>query len=180
MLDFGITGRTFWNLIHLVAGALLLHAVFEIAMGLLRNYEPKRVKYGVLVLTVVAWVTVISGTWFVYPGYRAPLPAGASVLNYPKAYLLANNLAFWHDFGMEWKEHVGWLVPMIATGVCFIVYRYAERLRHDLTLRKTVTALIAISFTASLVSGIFGAFISKVAPNDFLKISLISLNFFFS
>jgi hypothetical protein len=157
-----------------------LHAVFEIAMGLLRNYEPKRVKYGVLVLTIVAWVTVISGTWFVYPGYRAPLPEGANILNYPKAYLLGNNLAFWHDFGMEWKEHVGWLVPMLATAVCFIVYRYAERLREDAVMRKTVTALIAISFTASMVSGIFGAFISKVAPNNFLNLSFIGLHFLIS
>ena len=107
-MDLGITSRTFWNLMHLVMGAVLLHAFFEIGMGLLKEYQPSRVKYGITVLTVLAWGTVISGTWFVYPGYRAALPAGADVINYPKAYLLANdNLALWHNMGMEWKEHVG-------------------------------------------------------------------------
>lgn len=26
----------------------------------------------------------------------------------------------WHDFGMEWKEHVGWLVPLLLTAVAFL------------------------------------------------------------
>ena len=169
----GITTRTFWLVAHLGVSALLLHAIFEVFMGLFRGFDVRRVKYGVIVLTVAAWITVIVGTWFVYPGYRATPPAGADLMGFPQQYLLKNNLAFWHDFGMEWKEHVGWIVPMIATAVAFIVYRYADRLKTDDTLRKMVSGLIIASFGAASVSGVLGVMINKIAPNTFLRLGQV-------
>jgi hypothetical protein len=46
---------------------------------------------------------VITGTWVVYPWYRESGPSS------PKAQLLANpDTKDWHEFGMEWKEHIAW------------------------------------------------------------------------
>jgi hypothetical protein len=63
---------------------------------------------------------VISGTWIVYPWYREEIPES------PKSLLLADpDTADWHEFAMEWKEHVAWLAPMFATAAAFIVYALA-------------------------------------------------------
>src|SRR5918993_4460960 len=73
------------------------------------------------------------------------------------------NLIMWHEFGMEWKEHVGWLSPILATAVAFIVIRYGPRLveagREQRNLRWMLAALFIISFLAAAVSGALGAFI---------------------
>jgi len=169
----GITARTFWLVAHLAISALLLHAAFEVFSGFFRKFDAGRIKYGITVLTVTAWVTVIVGTWFVYPGYRATPPTGADLLNYPQQYLLHNNLSFWHDFGMEWKEHIGWVVPMISTAVMFVVYRYADRLKNDDVTRKLLAGLITVSFGAAGVAGVLGVMINKIAPNTFLKLSQV-------
>ena len=44
---------------------------------------------------------MITGSWVVYPWYRAKGPGS------PKSILLANPATKdWHNFAMEWKEHV--------------------------------------------------------------------------
>jgi hypothetical protein len=35
----------------------------------------RRLKIGVTAMAVVAWLTVITGTWIVYPWYRESTPA---------------------------------------------------------------------------------------------------------
>ena len=75
----------------------------------------RRLKIGLTALALIAWLTVISGTWIVYPWYREPVPTS------PKSILVADpNLAQWHEFGMEWKEHAAWIVPFLATVAAFI------------------------------------------------------------
>jgi uncharacterized membrane protein len=170
-MGLAITPREFWNLVHLGIGALFLHTFVEGILGLLNSERGRRLTYGAIGMAVAAWVTVISGTWLVYPGYRAKPPAGANLLDYPQRYLLADSqLAGWHNFGMEWKEHAGWITPMLATAVAFIVLRYGDRLRHDERLRKTLLGVFVAAFALAIVSGTLGAFISKVAPNTFLDL----------
>jgi hypothetical protein len=112
----------------------------------------------------------------VYPWYRAEPPSeSAQLQDYPQYYLEEHhNLAYWHEFGMEWKEHVGWLSPILATAVAFIVIRYGPRLveagREQRNLRWMLAVLFIISFLAAAVSGALGAFINVVAPNTFLDL----------
>jgi hypothetical protein len=95
----------------------------------------------------------------VYPWYRAKTPTS------PKSLLLANPAtADWHTFGMQWKEHIAWLAPILATAVAFIVLYYGTNLiRHD-RVRKTAIALYVLAFAFAAVAGALGALITKSAP----------------
>jgi hypothetical protein len=65
---------------------------------------------------------------------------------------------------MEWKEHVAWISPILATVVAFIVVYYGTSLiRHD-RVRKTALVLFVLAFGLAAVAGLFGALITKAAP----------------
>ena len=74
------------------------------------------------------------------------------------------NLEDWHKFGMEWKEHVAWLAPILATAVAFIVLRYGVQLANEPRLRRVLLVLFSLAFLCAAVAGLFGAFITKTAP----------------
>jgi hypothetical protein len=165
------TYREWWGLIHgMGLGALFLLA-FAGGLAGLYSLRPalitpagvaermRRLKVGVISMAVVAWLTVISGTWIVYPWYREEVPTSA------KSKLLADpSTADWHDFGMEWKEHIAWISPILATVVAFIVVYYGTNLiRHD-RVRKTAMLLFVLAFLFAGIAGALGAFITKVAP----------------
>jgi hypothetical protein len=124
-----------------------------------------RLKVGLWIMAITVWGTVITGTFIVYPWYRAKPPEGADLSGFPR-YLLLNDpsTAGWHQFGMEWKEHIGWLAPIAATVVAYVVSYYGLRLANEGGLRKALFWFFLISFSAAAVAGIFGAFINKVAP----------------
>lgn len=126
--------------------------------------------WSTMIMAAFVWLAVISGTWLVYPGYRAPPPEGATdVVDYPKASLLASgDLGFWHAFGMEWKEHVAWIAPFLATAVAFVVIRYAPLVVRDGGLRRVLSQLFLIAALAAVVAAVLGSAINKVAPNQFL------------
>jgi hypothetical protein len=107
-------------------------------------------------MTVAAWLTVLTGTWVVYPWYRAKSPDS------PRSQLLANPATKdWHEFAMEWKEHIVWISPILATIAAFIVLCYGTNLiRHD-RVRRTAILLFVLAFA---IAGIASAFITKVAP----------------
>lgn len=166
-----LTGRETWTLIHgMVLGAAFL---LGFAGGLegLYGLRPRllsaegvrdrtlRLKIGVVTMAVAAWGTVITGTWIVYPWYRADIPES------PRSILLADPaLKEWHSFGMEWKEHIAWISPILATAVAFIVLYYGTSLvRHD-RVRKTALTLFVLAFLLAAVAGLFGALITKAAP----------------
>ena len=118
-----------------------------------------RLKAGLWSMALIAWATVISGTFIVYPWYRAQDPTSA------RSILLANPAtAEWHNFGMEWKEHVGWLAPIAATVVAFAVTYYGPALAKKVGERRTLMIFFVVSFAAAAIAGMFGAFINKVAP----------------
>jgi len=123
-------------------------------------------------LAVAAWATAITGTWLVYPGYRAEPPHPATptaLIDHPKSSLLADaDTAIWHNLGMEWKEHVGWLVPILVTIVAYLAVRHRELLTHDRRMRRLATGLLVLSIVGTIVAAGFGAVINAVAPNQFL------------
>jgi len=165
------TDREWWTLIHgMIFGAVFLLAFAGGLAGLwsLRANlvtpegvveRMRRLKVGVVAMAIAAWGTVITGTWIVYPWYREDVPESA------RSQLLADpDRADWHKFGMEWKEHVAWISPMLATVVAFIVLYYGTNLiRHD-RVRKTAITLFVLAFAFAVVAGALGAFITKVEP----------------
>jgi len=65
---------------------------------------------------------------------------------------------------MEWKEHIGWAAPILATAVAFVVSYYGPRLARDNKLRWLTMVAFVAAFAAAAVAGVFGAFINKAAP----------------
>lgn len=166
-----LTRREWWNLIHGMGfGALFLLAfaggiagLYSLRPGLLTDAGIReriiRLKIGFVAMAVAAWGTVITGTWVIYPWYRAKNPDSA------KSILLSKeSTKGWHEFGMEWKEHVAWLSPILATVAAFVVvYFGAGLIKHD-RARKIAMTLFVLAFATAAVAGLFGALITKVAP----------------
>lgn len=166
-----LSNRETWTLIHgMVLGALFLlgfagglEGLYSLRPQLLSaegvRDRSRRLQVGVVTMAVAAWATVLTGTWIVYPWYREAVPSS------PRSVLLANpNLKDWHEFGMEWKEHVAWISPILATVVAFIVVYYGTSLiRHD-RVRRTALVLFVLAFGLAAVAGLFGALITKAAP----------------
>lgn len=117
-------------------------------------------------LAISVWAAVITGAYIVYPWYRATAPKGTvDLTNFPKFLLLANpNTAEWHNFGMEWKEHVAFLAPIAATVVAFVVSYYGPTLAKKIGIRNAVMVFFIMAFITAAVAGLFGAFITKAAP----------------
>jgi hypothetical protein len=65
---------------------------------------------------------------------------------------------------MEWKEHVAWLAPILATTVAYVVVRYGPNLATENCIRQGVMVLFTLAFLAAGIAGLFGAFIAKAAP----------------
>jgi hypothetical protein len=166
-----LTSREWWGLIHgMIFGSLFLLA-FAGGLAELFALRPttetpagvraavRRIGVGVTSMAVLAWLTVISGTWIVYPWYREPGKGSA------RSTLLADpSTADWHKFGMEWKEHVAWLSPILATTVAFIVLTYRGALATNNRLRRTTLVLFVLAFGFAAVAGALGALITKAAP----------------
>jgi hypothetical protein len=173
-----LTNRETWALIHgMGLGALFLLAFGGGLAGLwslrekylttegLSERSP-RLLIGTVGMAVVAWLAVIVGTWVVYPWYRAVPPEGTTDLTaFPKFSLTASpNTADWHNFAMEWKEHVAWFAPFLATAVAFAVAYYGVQLARRGDIRRAVLVFFILAFAAAGVAGLFGALITKAAP----------------
>ena len=144
------TVREAWTLVHglLFGGGFLLAftgglaLLYNLKADLLTTVGARRhmrwLKLATLVMAGLAWLAVLSGTYISYPWYRATPPEGVTDLTlYPRSYLKADpDLAFWHTFGMEWKEHIAWFAPLVATAVAFVVWRYGEHLARDSRLGR--------------------------------------------
>jgi hypothetical protein len=117
-------------------------------------------------MAALAWLTVLTGTYLIYPWYRTPPPAGtANLTAYPRAFLLAHSsTSAWHSIGMEWKEHVAWLVPISITMAAAVVIRHRAQLMRSASLRLTLQSFIVLSLVAAGIAGFFGAMLDKTAP----------------
>lgn len=172
-----LTGRESWAIIHgMVLGAVFLLA-FAGGLAGLWSLRPEyvtvtgmrermhRLIAGTWIMAIVAWLTLIVGTYIVYPWYRAEPPKGADLTNYPRSYLLSKpNLAEWHSFGMEFKEHIAWFAGPLATAAAFIVLRYGLRLAREDGIRKAAMVVLTAAFAAAGIAGLLGALITKAAP----------------
>lgn len=172
-----LSDRELWTVLHgMVFGTVFILAfagglagLWSLRPGLVTVEGIKerlvRLRIGLVTMAVMAWLTVLTGNYIVYPWYRAQPPAGADLTDYPRAYLLSEpGLKAWHTFGMEWKEHAAWIAPILATAVAFIAMYYGPRLVGDRRLRNITMALFVLAFLGAAVAGIFGAFINKAAP----------------
>lgn len=166
-----LTNRETWTLIHgLVIGSLFLLA-FAGGLAGLWSFRPElvttagtrerllRLRIGITAMALLAWATVLTGTWIVYPWYREATP------NSPRSRLLADpDTEQWHKFGMEWKEHIAWIAPMLATAAAFLVLYYGADLVRNRTLRRITLVLFVSAFAVAAIAGLFGALITKAAP----------------
>src|SRR6185437_7513806 len=119
-----------------------------------------------LAMVVLAWFTVFSGAYIVYPWYRAVPPAGVTDLaDYPRRLLLSSGkTSEWHNIGMEWKEHVAWLAPIAMTAVAYVTLKYRRAVMAPRNIRAAVLGFAVAAFVATGVAGAFGAFLNKYAP----------------
>jgi hypothetical protein len=166
-----LSTREFWALVHgLLLGGLFLVAFagglagfYSLKAGLLTEAgiveRTRRLMVGTTGMAVVAWVTVITGTWIVYPWYREDVPTS------PRSELLANpDTKEWHEFAFEWKEHIAWIAPLLATVVAFIVLYYRTDLIKSQTARRIAMVLFILAFSIAVIAGILGALVTKKAP----------------
>jgi hypothetical protein len=173
-----ITVRSLFTLIHGMGfGALYLLACSGAIVELYRRYshaaegpvsrkDESFLSIYLVVMAVLAWLTVLSGTYIVYPWYRATPPLGASSLAaFPQKLLMSGpSTIAWHSIGMEWKEHVAWLVPISITMAAFVFIKYGRNLRNKIDVRNTVLCFVFVSFLAAGIAGFFGAMLGKYAP----------------
>ena len=166
-----LSDREWWAVIHgMGLGALFLLAfggglagLYSLRAGLLTEQgiveRTRRLMIGVWAMAVVAWLTVITGSYIVYPWYRDAAPTS------PKSRLVADPAtADWHNFAMEWKEHVAWIAPLLATAVAFAVTYYGTSLIRHQGVRKALLVFFTVAFLIAGIAGALGAFITKAAP----------------
>ena len=174
-----MTNRELWTALHgMIFGAGFLLAFSGGFFGLwglrsdwLTGEGAKRrlcvLAVGTWGMTILAWLAVILGTYVIYPWYRAKPPAipGVSLADYPKYLLLSDTqTADWHEFGMEWKEHVAWLAPISITMAFAVFVKYGRGLQTQPQLRNAVLCFVLVSFLAAGIAGFFGAMLNKNAP----------------
>jgi len=173
-----ITARGLWTMIHGMGfGALYLLACSGAMVELWRRYSPSAqtaaaaaderfLRIYLVVIVALSWMAVLTGTYIVYPWYRAAAPPGtAGLAAFPQRLLLSSpSTSAWHSIGMEWKEHVAWLVPVSTTMTAAVFFRYGRSLRNHPPLRNAVLGFLAVSFLAGGIAGFFGAMLNKNAP----------------
>jgi hypothetical protein len=125
-----------------------------------------RLRIYLIVMVLLAWLTVFSGAYIVYPWYRAIPPVGTiDLAGFPQKLLMSSPTTIeWHNFGMEWKEHVAWIAPIAMTMVAYVYWKYGRGVNKHRELRKTALIFTLAAFVATAVAGGFGAFLNKYAP----------------
>jgi len=173
-----ITVRGLWTMIHGMGfGALYLMACSGALVELYRRYrsplgpeikieDEKFMRIYLTAMAVLAWLTVLTGAYIIYPWYRAvPPPGTVNLASFPQRLLMASpSTSAWHSIGMEWKEHVAWLVPISITMAAAVFSQYRRSLRIHPELRAAVLGFVWISLLAAGIAGFFGAMLNKNAP----------------
>ncbi len=173
-----ITTRDLWTVLHGMGfGALFMLAFSGALAELYRLSAPgtpapassrgqSMLALYLYAMVVLAWLTVFSGAYIVYPWYRAVPPEGTTDLaEFPRRLLLASGkTSEWHNIGMEWKEHAAWLAPIAMTMVAYVTLTYRNALTQYRDMRKAVLIFAVAAFVATGVAGGFGAFLNKYAP----------------
>ncbi|GGH10609.1 hypothetical protein [Silvibacterium dinghuense] len=172
-----IASHSLWTIIHGMGfGALYLLAVtgllvefhhrFIARTGSVMLANGSFLKWYLIAMSLCSWLAVLTGTYIVYPWYRATPPAGTTDLTaFPQKLLMSGaSTAGWHSLGMEWKEHIAWLFPIAVTMAAGVVIRYGQDLRNHPRLRFAVLGAVLFSFASAGIAGFWGAMINKYAP----------------
>ena len=171
--------RSIWTMVHgigLGGGALLGLAAALFYLYAARPAPPSgaaeiesRAFATVTVFTaVMLWLTVIVGTYIVFPPYRVTPPPGTTDLSeFPRALILSSPSTAWlHAFAMETKEHMPWIASMLTTAVAFIAVRYRRTALSNPAMRRMAFTLLGVSFAVVTFVSLLGVFVNKVAPLD--------------
>ena len=173
-----ITVRSLFTLIHGMGfGALYLMACSGALIELHRRYRPSSMaavttgderfmRIYLAAMAALAWITVLTGAYVIYPWYRAVPPAGTTILAaFPQRLLMSSPSTIeWHSIGMEWKEHVAWLVPISISMAAAVFIQYGRNLKSHPQLRTAVLTFVWVSLFSAGVAGFFGAMLVKQAP----------------
>lgn len=173
-----ITSHDFWTVLHGMGFGALFMLAFSGALAEIYRMsapgvpaaisarEQKVVGFYLAAMVILAWLTVFSGAYVIYPWYRAVPPAGVTDLaDYPRRLLLSSGrTSEWHNVGMEWKEHVAWLAPIAITMVAYVTMKYGRAIVQHRNLRTAVLGFAIAAFVATGIAGAFGAFLNKYAP----------------
>ena len=124
----------------------------------------RRLTIGTWVMAVTAWLTVITGTYIVYPWYRAP-SAGRRYKDVSQGSFgfqsYYGRLAQLWD-GVEGTRGLAGAHSGHRGGLHGD--EYGARLAKDEQVRRAVIVLFTLAFFTAAVAGLFGAFINKAAP----------------
>ena len=128
--------------------------------------EPQSIGGLTVFIAAALWLTVLVGTYVLFPPYRATPPVDATDLaKFPRSLILSNPETIWlHAFAMETKEHAPWIASMLATAVAFVSVRYRWQALRQAQLRDFMVALLAICLVLVAFVAVMGVFVSKVAP----------------
>ena len=173
-----ISVRDLWTVLHGMGFGALFMLAFSGALAELyrmsapagavqpSSREHTLMKFYLVAMVILAWFTVFSGAYIVYPWYRAVPPAGVTDLSeFPRRLLLSSGkTSEWHNIGMEWKEHVAWLAPIAMTMVAYVTMKYGRAITRPRYMRTAVLGFALAAFLATGVAGAFGAFLNKYAP----------------
>jgi hypothetical protein len=170
------TDRSLWTMVHGIGlgggtmmglAAVLFYLYAARLSAASDSRAASRALVGLTVMTAaMLWLTVLLGTYIVFPPYRTTPPAGLTDLSqFPRALLLTNpNTAWLHTFAMESKEHMPWIAAMLTTAVAFVSMRDPSRLVRQGSERNMAIGLLAISLALVAFVALMGVFVNKVAP----------------
>ena len=172
------TGRSILTMVHGIAlggGALMGLATALFALQVMPaddglSSAPSRhvrsLQWLLVATAVLLWLTVLAGTYVIFPPYRATPPEGVTDLSfYPRSLIQSNPQTVWlHAFAMEVKEHTPWIAAILSTAVAFVGVKYRSSLLSNPALKRMATALLTIAFVLVAFVAVLGVFINKVAP----------------
>lgn len=166
-----LSNREVWALAHgmLIGGTFLLaftgglvalhglRAEYLTAAGIRERVLQLRI--GASAMAVLAWATVLTGTWVLLPWYREAGPDS------PRSLLLSDpDTRLWHEFADVWKTHVAYMAPIFATSAAALVLYYGPSLARDRTARNVVLALFLAAFAVASVAALVGSLVTREAP----------------
>jgi hypothetical protein len=118
-----------------------------------------QLRVGATAMAVLAWATVMTGTWVLLPWYRE------DSLDSPRSVLLSDpDTRLWHEFADVWKTHVAYMAPIFATSAAALVLYYGPSLARDRSARNVVLALFLGAFAVAGVAALVGSLVTRVAP----------------
>jgi hypothetical protein len=170
--------RSIWTMVHgivlggaalmgLAAALFSLYAVrASVRLPGATAHESRALAWLTVSTAVMLWLTVLVGTYVIFPPYRAaPAEGMLDLSQFPRSLLLAKPDTSWlHAFAMESKEHMPWIAAMLGTAVAFVSVRYRSTMLDDVRLKSMAATLLAVCFALVAFVALLGVFVNKVAP----------------